>query len=354
MTDLLIPTDTYHLRPKNFLLKLLVNAAINTLISVILTIIGFGSGFITNFVFSQCIGMSIFSLSLAIFPLFRRITRFPLQVVTIVATIITGALVGTLLGAVLNGMNPVLFVKDYAGSFGQILLLALFPGFVISYFFISLNIISDEKVKRLAAEKNALEGELKLLQSQMEPHFLFNTLSNVLSLIDTDPERAKRMLESFTAFLRTSLLTARERAVPLYREIDVIRNYLDIYAVRMGKRLHYSIDVQDDVRDVSIPPLLIQPLVENALKHGLEPAQEGGGIEIRAVRDGNIVRISVADSGIGFNDKNAGAGVGLGNIKQRLLLMYGARGRMILKDNTPAGVIVIIEVPYETNQNRHC
>ena len=349
MADTLSPLYVSKLTTKRFLISIVVNGGINTLIAGILTGIGFGTGFFSNFVYSQCIGMSILLLSFALLPLFARIKRLPLQIVAIAATVIAGAFAGTLAGTAANGIHPVRFLQEYSDRFGQVIILALLFGFVISYIFISLDVISGEKLKRLAAEKNTVEAELKLLQSQMEPHFLFNTLANCLGLIETDPPRAKRMLESFTAFLRASFLTARERTVPLSREMDVVRNYLDIYSVRMGRRLRFSIDIPAELREVAIPPLLIQPLVENAIRHGLEPAPEGGMIEIGAVRAGDMVRITVVDSGVGMSEKSTGAGIGLENAAKRLHLLYGARGSLILVENEPSGVKAVVEVPYETD-----
>jgi sensor histidine kinase YesM len=354
MAENLIRIDTYRLTPGKFFASLAVTAAINTAIAVILTVIGFGKGFTVTLIFSQCIGTAIFLSNLAAVPLYRTATHTSVQIVIIVASIIVGALAGTLLGALANGMPPVLFFKEHFGFFGQVVLIALLFGFIVSYIFISLEIISQEKIRRLEIEKNVVETELKFLQSQMEPHSLFNTLSNIISLIDTDRDKARRMLESFTAFLRTSLLTARERTVPLSRELEVVKHYLEVYSVRMGDRLRYGIDVPESIRQCRIPPLIIQPLVENAVKHGLEPAIQGGEIVIRASREGGTVRIVVTDSGMGVNEKSAGNGIGLENIKKRLQLAYGERGRLSFEENQPSGVKVSIEIPYyETDAGNH-
>jgi sensor histidine kinase YesM len=345
MTDNLIHIDARQLTGRRILLSLLINACVNTLIAVILFAIGFGHGLVANFIFSQCIGMSIYLANLAVVPFFRYATRLYHQILFIVAAVIVGAGFGTILGAVANGMNPAVFIRENAAFFGQVLLIGLVFGVIISYIFISFGKITEEKMKRLEAEKFAVETELKLLQSQMEPHFLFNTLSNVLSLIDSDRDKARRMLESFTSFLRSSYLTARHRTVTLAQEMEVVRNYLRVFHVRMGDRLRYEIDMPDDVRDVPVPPLLIQPLVENAIKHGLEPAPEGGAIGIRMVCDGGVARIFVTDTGIGVKETGPGAGIGLANIRKRLDLAYGGRARLLFEENKPRGVKVTIEIP---------
>jgi signal transduction histidine kinase len=345
MTNNLIPVDYSKFSGRNIVRSLLINVLINTLIAVILVAIGFGRGFVVNLIFSQCIGMSIYGANLAAIPLFKRAARPLHQIIIISAAVIIGAGVGTFLGAIANGLDPVRYARDFFPFFGQVILLGLLFGSIISYIFISVGKITDEKMRRLEAEKNALEAELKLLQSQIEPHFLFNTLTNIISLIDSSPVKARTMLEAFTAFLRASFLTTRDRTVPLHRELEVVKNYLDVFIIRMGDRLQYRIEVPDDLREFPVPPLLIQPLVENSVKHGLEPAKAGGAILVRAAREQDCVRITVADSGLGISEKSGGRGIGLENIRKRLQLAYGDRGRLMVEENTPNGVLVTIEIP---------
>ena len=293
MIEPLIRREYQQLTPKRFAAAVVLNALINTVITLIITGIGLSKGFAVTFIFSQCIGFSIFFSNLAALPVYRRAKRLRTQVLIIAAAVITGAFIGTLLGALANGFRPLPFFQEHFGYFTQVILFALLFGFVISYIFISLSIISEEKIKRLEVEKSVIEAELKLLQSQMEPHFLFNTLANIRSLIDSDPHKAGDMLETFVAFLRTSLRTGRERTVPLAQELDVVKSYLDLYAMRMGERLRYRIDLPEALRNVRIPPLLIQPLVENAVKHGLEPSIDGGEVTVAAERAGGTIRVQV-------------------------------------------------------------
>ena len=345
MTDKLIPVDYRKFTVRNIIRSVLINLLINTLIAVALVAIGFGRGFVVNLIFSQCIGLSIYGANLAVIPLFKRATRPLHQIILIITAVIVGAGVGTFLGAVANGLDPVLYAREYSPFLGQVVLLGLLCGSIISYIFISLGTITDEKMKRLEAEKQALESELKLLQSQIEPHFLFNTLTTVISLIDSAPARARGMLEAFTAFLRASYLTARDRTVPLSRELDLVKNYLDVLELRMGDRLRYRIEVPDDLREFPLPPLLIQPLVENAVKHGLEPAKAGGAVLVRATREQDRVRITVADTGLGISEKSEEQGIGLDNVRKRIHLAYGDRGGLTIGENTPNGALVTIELP---------
>ncbi|MDH4163143.1 MAG: histidine kinase [Nitrospirota bacterium] len=338
---------------RRLLRSIAANLVINTVIALIITAIGVGKGFTVTFIFSQCIGFSIFGANLAVLPFYRRLRRSGSQALLIVTAIIAGALVGTMLGALANGIDPLLFFRDRSDYFLQILIFALLFGFVISGMSIALALLSEEKVRRLELEKTAVEAELRLLQSQIEPHFLFNTLSNVLGLIDTDKDRARSMLESFTSFLRASLVASREKTVPLGQEMDTIRSYLDIFTVRMGTRLRYRIDIPDDIRQCRVPPLLLQPLVENAVKHGLEPSVGGGVISIIGERIPGRVRITVSDTGIGLHEKSAGTGVGLENVRKRLELLHGSAGTLVLEENEPTGVKVSIHIPYEANSGDH-
>ena len=332
---------------KRFMASLVLNALINTAIAVLLTAIKFGQGFQNNLIISQCIGFSIYGANIAVIPLFGRTTRPSVQVAIIIGAVLFGAIVGTVLGSLAVGMGPAALFGERLTFFTQIVLVGILFGLLVSYVFISLERISEERLQRIESEKAAMEAELRLVQSQMEPHFLFNTLANVRSLIDSDPGKAGEMLETFVAFLRTSLRTSRERTVALSQELDVVKNYLDLFTTRMGQRLRYRIDLPDAIRSVRIPPLLVQPLVENAVKHGLEPSIGGGEITIAAERADGKIRIRVADSGVGIGETAGGSGIGLENVRRRLAIMYGDAGRLVIEENEPSGVKVVIEIPDE-------
>jgi sensor histidine kinase YesM len=228
---------------------------------------------------------------------------------------------------------------------------AIVIGGAVGWFFYSKarlrtsnRIIQEERVNRLSSEKEALEAKLRLLQAQIEPHFLFNTLSNVLSLIDTEPAKGKSMLTDLIHYLRTSLSRTLSEITTLGQEIDMIKAYLSIQKIRMDERLNFTIELPDTLRQHSFPPMLLQPLVENAIKHGLEPKIDGGTVTIKAMEKDSLIRIEVIDTGIGFSayQKN---GVGIGNVKERLQMLYGEKGRLTLEENKPNGVRATIEVP---------
>ncbi len=223
----------------------------------------------------------------------------------------------------------------------------------VSTFFIIRHKLNDtrfklqkEQIKALGNEKNALQSRLKLLQAQIEPHFLFNTLANIEGLQKKDGATARAMLNNLTCYLRTSLKKSRKTSIKLKEELTTIRAYLEIFQIRMGKRLCYRIEVDDSLHDVSVPPMLIQPLVENSILHGLAPKAGGGEIVImaRRIRDG--IQLEVSDSGIGL-DLNKKQGVGLANVKERLALYYRGAATMVMEANQPTGLRIIIEIPWK-------
>ena len=201
--------------------------------------------------------------------------------------------------------------------------------------------------QRSASERNqreAIAANLRALQAQIEPHFLFNTLANVSSLVDRDPREAKRMLERFIRFLRASLAATRMERTTLGAERDLIAAYLDVLQVRMGERLRYGIDVDPALDGFPIAPMLLQPVVENAIRHGLEPKMEGGSVRVAARREGDEVVVAIADTGVGFAPKTGG-GVGLSNLRERLRGLYGPRATLAIAENRPAGTLVSIRIP---------
>jgi sensor histidine kinase YesM len=204
--------------------------------------------------------------------------------------------------------------------------------------------LERERTKGERIEREAALANLRALQAQIEPHFLFNTLANVTGLIDLDPAKAKRMLESFIRFLRASLAAMRSESTTLGAEGDMIGAYLDVLAVRMGDRLRYTIEIDPAIAAFELPQLLLQPIVENAIKHGLEPKVDGGEVAIRARSSGDFIDIEIADTGIGFAPVTAG-GVGLTNIRDRLRLLYGERASLAIRENAPAGTLVHLRLP---------
>jgi len=191
------------------------------------------------------------------------------------------------------------------------------------------------------------EARLRTLQAQIEPHFLYNTLSNVVSLIGSEPERAKHMLERLIDFLRASLSASRAEQATLGAELDLAGAYLDLLAVRMGARLRWRIEASDSCRELKIAPMLIQPLVENAVMHGVEPKMEGGEIVVRTSCADGLLRIEVSDDGMGLGNAppRPGGGVGLSNLRERLRSLHGSKAQLQLLENQPAGVTSRLLLP---------
>ncbi len=200
-----------------------------------------------------------------------------------------------------------------------------------------------------SAARLLAEARLTALQAQIEPHFLYNTLANVVSLIDTQPAQARRMLERFIDYLRASLDASRAEQASVGAELELAAAYLDVLAVRMGARLSYSVDAGEDVRGLPIAPMLLQPVVENALKHGLEPKVEGGHIALRALRQGGQLCIEVSDNGAGLDNAppRPGGGVGLSNLRARLRSLYDGAAQVQLVENPGGGITVRLLLPLE-------
>jgi len=201
---------------------------------------------------------------------------------------------------------------------------------------------AEESLKR-----QLVEAQLKMMQAQVEPHFLFNTLASVDYLIETDPPTASKMQKNLIQYLRAALPQMREGSTTLGKEIQLCRSYLEILKFRMEDRLHYTVTVPQGLQSAQFPPMMLQSLIENSIKHGLEPKPEGGAITISAdIVDGRL-RVTVADTGLGFAaGSQPGTGVGLSNVRERLAALYGGRARLSIDANHPSGTIVTIDVPY--------
>ena len=203
-----------------------------------------------------------------------------------------------------------------------------------------------EREQRRAAE--ALQAEtaarLALLQAQIEPHFLFNTLANIHSLIEEDPEKANVVLEELNAYLRTSLRRTRQPISSLGEELELAQTLLAIATARLGRRLEYTISAPAELRSHQLPPLLLQPLIENAIRHGIEPAVRGGTIDVQVRRVDGSLELTVSDTGVGLRDDSP-QGVGLANIRARLDSLYGDKGKLALYANVPHGVIAKLVIP---------
>ncbi|MEP6900009.1 MAG: histidine kinase [Rhodanobacter sp.] len=196
-----------------------------------------------------------------------------------------------------------------------------------------------------ATEKELTVARLSLLHAQVEPHFLYNTLASAQYLTRSNPAQADEMLGHLIAYLRHSLPSADDTVSTLGDELERARAYLEILKIRMGARLGLQLDVPETLRSTPLPPMMLQTLVENAIKHGLEPKPAGGTVWILARRDGDTISITVADDGQGFSHDVGGTGIGLKNVRERLHLIYGGQASLAVVANVPVGVAATITVP---------
>ncbi|NOX92167.1 MAG: hypothetical protein GXP18_06880 [Gammaproteobacteria bacterium] len=334
----------------SFTQQLLLTIIFNTVIALLIYTTYPNNVFTRNFMVSQTIGLSIFGVFHSVYYLrFRLQYHCNLTLFWSVLTLMAGALIGVSVVFLLSA--------DLMGSYTKNIIPNLLTGIIfgtiiINYFSSRVRISNAEselqkhRITLLDGEKRMLESNLKCLQSQIEPHFLFNTLSNIIGLIDKNPARGKAMLQSLTHYLRATLEYTRIDSATLEDELKMVEAYLAIYKERMGHRLQYKINVPDTMRSISFPPMLLQPLVENAVKHGLESQVKGGYVNIVDLYKHDTINLAVEDSGIGLKDE-IGKGVGLANVQQRLNALYGEQASLSLENNQPTGLRVIIEVPRE-------
>lgn len=270
------------------------------------------------------------------------------------AAALAGSLIGIVLVIVVKGY-PIGYVRERFLFFVMNIVAAFGNGLLISLIFYvkrrearAAAALHKAEAERHLLSKQAVEAELKLMQAQVEPHFLFNTLASVQYLTETDPKQASALLGHLIDYLRAALPQLRARSSTLAREMSLAAAYLNILAMRLGPRLRFAIDVPDELRDHPFPPNLIISLVENAIKHGIEPAADGGSVTLAAKRSGDCLVVSVADTGCGIHGDSAGGhGVGLTNVRERLAALYGARARFTLEPASPRGMRATLWVPLE-------
>ncbi|SFD09468.1 histidine kinase [Massilia yuzhufengensis] len=205
------------------------------------------------------------------------------------------------------------------------------------------------QVRQSATEKELTVAKLNLLHAQVEPHFLYNTLASAQVLTRSDPARADEMLGNLIQYLRHSLPRTEDAPSTIGEELERARAYLDILKIRMGPRLQLQVDIPDALRGVLFPTMMLQTLVENAIKHGLEPKPGGGTVWILARQVDSAVAVTVADDGRGFTAEGGGTGVGLRNVRERLRLAYGNAASFSIVANFPSGVAATIMVPNAVN-----
>ena len=262
-----------------------------------------------------------------------------------------GFLAGNAIGDAWVGVPPMEFRNLATRKMTSTIVITLVATIGMCFFFFSLGKSKHMQGQLDLAQRNATEARLKLLETQLEPHMLFNTLANLRVLITADPPRAVAMLDRLNSYLRMTLSGSRALAHPLSAEFDRLGDYLELMSVRMGERLRYTLDLPEDLRDVPVPPLLLQPLVENSIRHGLEPKVEGGEIAVRARRNGDRLVIEVNDTGVGLDaalpsdSEEGGSGFGLEQVRERLATVFGPQSEMHLTAAPAGGTCATLSFP---------
>jgi LytS/YehU family sensor histidine kinase len=208
----------------------------------------------------------------------------------------------------------------------------------------------ERQQREARLEVLAREAELTAIKAQLQPHFLFNSLNSILALIDDDPAEARHMLTRLSSLLHSVFDRLDEPLVPLDRELETIRDYLDIERIRFGDRMTFSIEAETAARRVPVPPFLLQPIVENAVKHGIEPYAKPGTVRVTGNVDGRRLRLSVIDSGANGNGNDpSSAGHGLALTRRRLHAVYGSDGATLRTIRTVDGCTVTLDLPLEAD-----
>jgi sensor histidine kinase YesM len=301
-----------------------------------------------NLVISASISFTIFVLSIVL-----RANVIVPKWISFIKTILLFAVGGFLGGLIAWGINDILFGFNVTHPVFYFILtssLAVIFGFIL-YGYISV----QERLKITAArlaEKEVNEqklvnlktkAELEALRAKVDPHFFFNTLNSIASLISEDPAKAEETVEKFAHLFRYTLDASNKDMVKLTDELEFIKEYLDVEKIRLADRLRYRIDTSDDLHDISIPGMLLQPLVENSIKHGISPLKNGGTVNIRCRRKGEQCIISLSDSGNGFDPQLLTGGFGLRGVKERLKLSYGTAAKIEI--SAEEGSEIRIEIP---------
>jgi hypothetical protein len=329
--------------------RLPMTLAINTIIALLIALLLHSwDEVIPNLVIAYCIGLSILALvamvRCTVMQRFRG--RIHMRFAIYFVLIVVGAIGGELLSKMfLPSQSP-----TYTMHEGYIWLVAVVFSLVAGSIALFINFSwvrlaqSRRDVER--AERAAIEAQLRALQAQIEPHFLFNTLANLDALIATDAGNARCLLGNLIRYLRAALTHARSEAATLQTEVELLKSYLAIMALRLPNRLTTEFDCDPDCLRLKFPAMLLQPLVENAITHGIEPACDGGNIRVSVRCAGDKLMVAVDDTGVGLgNAGTAGTGAGIQNVRARLQSLFGSAARLVLEPRTPRGTHAAIEVP---------
>ena len=344
---------------RNFIYTFIFNALIGLVFTALALLfsdrVDIGRQLFITFVFAQCIGYAIYAMMLVFEAVvsaeFRRsgagrwicYTGLPVIGVFVGYWIATTVLDFRESRAEMFTLRGIVAISSIAILIAGILIAIFVPRERAAR---AQALAAREEARANAAEREATLARMHLLEAQVEPHFLYNTLAHVMSLVDADPPLAKRMLHRLIELLRATAASA-QGGVTLARELDLVRAYLDLIAMRMGSRLAWSIDAPQDLAGVEVPPMLLQPIVENAIKHGLEPKMEGGRVDVRVRREDGTLVLTVTDTGLGVaaTRRADSTGLGLANLRARLAATFDGAASLRLADHAPSGTEVTLVLP---------
>jgi LytS/YehU family sensor histidine kinase len=281
----------------------------------------------------------------------RWIERWVLQVVGVgLVTPITAAVIYVLSTA--PGAPPFYKVPERMDGFLHLCMLGLViaPWTALAALVLQKDALARSQalafeLERSELERDASEARLHLLQAQVAPHFLFNTLANVQALVDAGSPQAPVVLRSLVAYLRAAVPRLNEPASTLGRELELVQAYLELMHMRMPDRLQFALHVDEAARGVHCPPMTVLTLVENAVRHGIDPSEQGGRIDIEVRRRGNRCLVRVTDTGAALAPANGGLGTGLSTLRERLQLTFGDDAGLRVEGRQPGGVSAELEFP---------
>ncbi|MDO9135847.1 sensor histidine kinase [Hydrogenophaga sp.] len=340
------------LNPATIARRALAAVVFNTVIALAITAVS-GESFAVNMLYSQFIGMLIwllidggrFVLHPSGWPGAMRMA------VLVVGAVLVAYPLGSASANLLMGRELLLGLNNFPRATLGFVLMSLSAGAFGAYYFTSREMLARARLAEEEAQRQATEARLRLLESQLEPHMLFNTLANLRALIGTDPVRAVTMLDRLNDFLRATLKASRADATAghhtLADEFARLRDYLELMAVRMGPRLRYTLELPETLSHQSVPPLLLQPLVENCIRHGLEPNVDGGEVRVVARQGEGGLELEVSDTGVGCEAEPA-AGFGLSQVRERLTTAYPGQTRLQWHSAPGAGTRALLTLPLHT------
>ncbi|EJN10064.1 sensor histidine kinase [Herbaspirillum sp. YR522] len=361
---------------RELLFALLPTLAVILLCALAVTyLMRIGAGFQENLVLAMCIGLlAMVLIDGSRVAIWGDDKPDPLGfLVSLVVLAPASLLLGRALSARILG-QPLAWwpVADSDGVIGVLVLMSLVSlGAAIYFWNRETNAAAQAHASEV--EKQAVQAQLQMLQAQIEPHLLFDTLSTLQTLIGAEPLRAQHMLNQLNLFMRTTLATSRNDSTTLKKEFDLIGAYLGLMSLRMGLRLSYTLQLPEHLGRLRLAPMLLQPLVENAIKHGLEPKADGGNCTVRAALHQDLLVLSVFDTGVGLasgaalnqpapraglgavgrKEPRIGMHFGLEQIRERVSTLYGPLAELIITHNVPAGTMAQIAIPLKSLKTVH-